>query len=69
VQHAKVDDPKTYHLLQSLPGIGKVLGLIMLYEIQDIKRFPEDGNFLSDARLVRCEHERISAEALVAVEG
>jgi transposase len=57
VQHAKVDDPKTYHLLQSLPGIGKVLGLIMLYEIQDIKRFPEDGNFLSYARLVRCDHE------------
>jgi transposase len=57
VKHAKVDDPKTYHLLQSLPGIGKVLGLIMLYEIQDIRRFPEDGNFLSYARLVRCEHE------------
>jgi transposase len=57
VKHAKVHDPATYHLLQSLPGIGKVLGLILLYEIQDIKRFPEDGNFLSYARLVRCEHE------------
>jgi transposase len=57
VKNAKVDDPKTYHLLQSLPGIGKVLGLIMLYEVQDIKRFPEDGNFLSYSRLVRCEHE------------
>jgi transposase len=57
VQHAKVDDPATYHLLQSTPGIGKVLGLIMLYEIQDIKRFPQDGNFLSYSRLVRCEHE------------
>jgi transposase len=57
VRHAKVDDPATYHLLQSLPGIGKVLGLVLLYEIQDIKRFPEDGNFLSYARLVRCEHE------------
>lgn len=57
VKHAKVDDSATYHLLQSLPGIGKVLGLILLYEIHDIKRFPEDGNFLSYARLVRCEHE------------
>ena len=56
-RHAKVDDPKTFHLLQSLPGIGPILGLVMLYEIQDIKRFPEDGNFLSYARLVRCEHE------------
>jgi transposase len=57
VQHAQVDDPATYHLLQSLPGIGKVLGLVLLYEVQDIRRFPEDGNFLSYARLVRCEHE------------
>jgi transposase len=57
VRHAKVDDPGTYHLLQSLPGIGKVLGLVLLYEIQDIQRFPEAGNFLSYARLVRCEHE------------
>jgi len=57
VRHAKVHDPATYHLLQSLPGIGKVLGLIMLYEIHDIGRFPEDGNFLSYARLVRCDHE------------
>jgi hypothetical protein len=50
-------DPASYHLLQSLPGIGKVLGLVLLYEIQDIQRFPENGNFLSYARLVRCEHE------------
>ena len=56
-KHAKVDDPATFHLLRSVPGIGPVLGLILLYEIQDIKRFPEDGNFLSYARLVRCEHE------------
>ena len=57
VKNAKVHDPKTYHLLQSVPGIGKVLALVMLYEIQDIKRFPHDGNFLSYSRLVRCEHE------------
>src|SRR5262249_43197956 len=57
VQNAKVHDPATYHLLQSLPGIGKVLGLILLYEIQDIHRFPQDGNFLSYARLVRGEFD------------
>jgi transposase len=33
-----------------------VLGLTLLYEIDDIQRFPEVGNFLSYARLVRCEH-------------
>jgi transposase len=34
-----------------------VLGLVLLYEIHDIRRFPEEGQFLSYARLVRCEHE------------
>jgi hypothetical protein len=31
--------------------------LVLLYEIHDIRRFPEVGNFLSYARLVRCAHE------------
>ena len=54
---AKVDDPVVYHLLKTVPGIGPVLALILLYEIHDVQRFPEVGNFLSYARLVRCAHE------------
>jgi transposase len=54
---AKVDDPQTFHRLRSVPGIGKILALILLYEIHDIGRFPEVGQFLSYARLVRCAHE------------
>ena len=54
---AKVDDPQAFHRLRSVPGIGKVLALILLYEIHDIRRFPEVGPFLSSARLVRCAHE------------
>jgi transposase len=54
---AKVDDPVVYHLLRTVPGIGPVLGLILLYEVHDIGRFPEAGHFLSYARLVRCAHE------------
>ena len=54
---AKVDDPQSYYLLRSVPGIGKILALVMLYEIHDIRRFPKAGNFLSYARLVRCAHE------------
>src|SRR5262245_27589638 len=54
---AKVDDVQTYHRLQTVPGIGKVLALVLLYEIHDIRRFPEVGHFLSYARLVRCVHE------------
>jgi transposase len=34
-----------------------VLGLTLPFEIDDITRFPEPGNFLSYARLVRCERE------------
>jgi transposase len=54
---AKVDDPQAFHRLRSVPGVGKVLALILLYEIHDIRRFPEVGPFLSYARLVRCAHE------------
>jgi hypothetical protein len=38
-------------------GVGKILGLVLLYEIHDIQRFAEVGEFLSYARLVRCVHE------------
>ncbi len=46
-----------YHLLSSVRGIGKILALVLLYEIQDIRRFPSCGQFLSYARLVRCPKE------------
>ncbi len=54
---AKVDDVQTYHRLRTIPGVGPVLGLILLYEVHDIKRFTSEGQFLSYARLVRCTHE------------
>jgi transposase len=54
---AKVDDVQTYHRLRTIPGVGPVLALILLYEVHDIKRFANAGQFLSYARLVRCTHE------------
>jgi transposase len=54
---AKVDDPDAFHRLRSVPGVGKILALVLLYEIHDVGRFAEVGNFLSYARLVRCAHE------------
>jgi transposase len=54
---AKVDDVQTYHRLQTIPGVGKVLALILLYEMHDVQRFDSAGQFLSYARLVRCLHE------------
>lgn len=57
VQQAKSHDAQMYHLLGSIRGVGKILTLVLLYEIQDISRFPSCGQFLSYARLVRCEKE------------
>jgi len=54
---AKVDDVQTYHRLRTIPGVGPVLALVLLYEIHDVKRFASVGQFLSYCRLVRCEHE------------
>lgn len=56
-RHAKIDDGNTYHRLRSIPGVGKILALILLYEIHDIGRFADVGKFLSYARLVRGSHE------------
>lgn len=50
---AKVHDPPAFYRLRSIPGVGKVLALTLLYEINDIRRFDDVGQFLSYARLVR----------------
>ena len=57
LKQAKGHDAQMYHLLSSVRGIGKILTLVLLYEIQDIQRFPTCGQFLSYARLVRCTKE------------
>jgi transposase len=54
---AKVDDIHTYERLKTVPGIGPILALVLLYEIHDIRRFDTVGQFLSYARLVRPERE------------
>ena len=50
-------DPLAVQLLSTIPGIGKVLALTILYEIGEIRRFPSVGKFISYARLVKCAHE------------
>lgn len=64
VRHAKVDNPLTYQLLQTVPGIGKILALVLLYEIHDIGRFADVGKFASYCRLVRCAHESAGKKTL-----
>jgi transposase len=50
-------DPNAIHLLRTVHGIGKVLSLVILYEIHDIHRFPTVQDFVSYARLVKCAKE------------
>jgi transposase len=57
VKTAKQHDPQTFYRLQSVPGIGKILSLVLLYEIHDIRRFPRVQDFASYCRLVKCAKE------------
>jgi transposase len=52
LRQAKLHDPRACRLLQTIPGVGKILSLVLLYEIHTIDRFPSIGDFLSYARLV-----------------
>jgi len=52
---AKIDDPDTFRLLQTIPGVGRVLALTLLYELHNIERFPRVQDFLSYARLVKSQ--------------
>jgi transposase len=54
---AQVDDVQSYHRLRTIPGVGPILALVLLYEMHDLARFEQVGQFLSYCRLVRCEHE------------
>jgi transposase len=45
-----------YLLLRTIPGIGEVLALTILYEIQSISRFETVQKFCSYARLVKSKH-------------
>jgi transposase len=54
VKSAKPHDANTFYRLRSIPGVGKILALVLLYEIHDIHRFPRVQAFVSDGRVVKC---------------
>jgi transposase len=54
---AKQHNANTLYLLRTVPGIGEILSLVLLYEIHDIQRFPRVQDFLSYCRLVKCAKE------------
>ena len=57
VREAKRHDADAFHRLRSVPGIGKVLALTILYEIHDVTRFDRVQECASYARLVTCVHQ------------
>ena len=57
IKSAKHHDPVAHALLNTIPGIGKILSLVILYEIENIKRFPSVQDFASYSRLVKCAKE------------
>ncbi len=54
---ATAHDPVSLALLKSIPGVGRILGLVMLYEIENIARFPRQQDFASYCRLVKPSKE------------
>ena len=54
VKEQKYND---FFLLRTVPGIGEILALVILYEIHDIHRFEKVQNFTSYARLIKPHKE------------
>jgi transposase len=54
---AKEHHTTTLYLLRTVPGIGELLSLVLLYEIHDIHRFPRVQDFVSYCRMVKCAKE------------
>jgi transposase len=55
---AKIALKDEYQMLLTTPGIGQILGLTIMLEVGDIRRFKEAGNYSSYCRCV--ESKRIS---------
>jgi transposase len=57
VKTATQHEANTRYLLQTVPGIGTSLRLVLLYAMHDIARFPRGQDFVSYGRLVTCAKE------------
>lgn len=56
-QQARKHRPVYLNLLRTIPGIGRILALTILYETGDINRFDTVQQFASYSRLVKCKAE------------
>lgn len=54
-QKARYHNHLDYQILRSIPGVGEILSLIILYETHDIKRFKTVQRYSSYSGVVKCE--------------
>ena len=57
VTTAKQHDATTLSVLQTVPGMGTLLRLVLWYELHDIARFPRGQDCVSSCRVVTCAKE------------
>lgn len=53
----ELEDKQSYNLLKSYPGIGEIIALTILYEIDHIERYPSVQKFSSYSRVVKTQRE------------
>jgi transposase len=54
-KQTKYHNERDYQLLMTIPGVGDMLGLVILYETHDINRFPTVQQYSSYSGVVKCE--------------
>ena len=54
VQTAQPPDAATFYRLPAVPGLGKLLALVLRYAIHDLDRFPRGQACVSSGRLGTC---------------
>ena len=57
IQQAKQHNYRDFALLKTIPGVGDITALIILYETHDLNRFPSVQKYSSYCRVVRCQRE------------
>jgi len=65
---------KSFQVLISTPGIGNVLGLTIMLEVGDIKRFPAPGDYASYCRCVKStkisnskKKDKVTAKTVISI--
>jgi len=53
VKETKKEQGRDFALLKTIPGVGDILALTILYEMDTVERFPRVQDFLSYTRLVK----------------